>query len=83
MARKLNIFDMAAKQTKARLMAKEGDIIKAATIYCAKHHIELTGQHKLLLKVMMREFFTSGVAPLMRDIYEDNIKAYHEERKDP
>lgn len=73
---------MAAKQTKAQLMAKESEIIKAATLYCANHNIELNGQHKLLLKVMLRKFFTSGIAPLMRDIYEDNIKVYHEERKD-
>lgn len=70
---------MSAKRIKAQLLAKENDIIRAATLYCAEHKIEFNGKHRLLAKVMLRKFFESGVAPLMRDIYEDNVKDYHNE----
>lgn len=68
----------SAKQIQSLLLKKEDEIIKAATLYCAEHGIEFNGKHRILAKVMLRKFFTDGVYPIVRDLFDVNIKKYHE-----
>ena len=65
-----------SKAVKSQLLKKEDEIVRAAMLYCADHCMEFNGKHKIMAKVMLRKFFETGVVPLMRDIYEDNVKKY-------
>lgn len=69
---------MSAKQIQNLLIKKEDEIIKAATLYCAEHEMEFGTKHRILAKVMLRKFFTDGVYPLVRDLFDVNVKKYYE-----
>lgn len=69
---------MSAKQIQEALLKAENDIVRAATLYCAEHNMEFSGKHRILTKVMLRKFFCDGVYPLMRDLFDTNVKRYHD-----
>lgn len=76
------MLDATAK-IKAQLMAKENEIVRKMKFHAIDEGIEFNRKHNIILRMALRKFYCEGVSPLMRDIYEDNVKAYHEERKDP
>lgn len=64
------------------LLRKENDLVRDAMLYCSKHELDFNHEHKKLLKCALRKFFKLGVVPILRDLYEDNVKDYpHEEPK--
>ena len=68
---------MKAKQIKEAFRKKENDIVKNVQIYCAEHNVEFTREHNKILRTAMRKMFCEGVYPLIRDLFEVNIKDYH------
>ena len=66
-----------AKELKAKLANKEDELVRTATLYAGRHNMEFDGKHRILLRVVLRNFFTSGIYPLVRDLNEINIDKYH------
>jgi hypothetical protein len=64
------------REIQEQLKLKEDDIVRGATLYCARNEIQFDRKQQTVLRVAMRKFYKDGVAPLMRDIYEANIKIY-------
>ena len=64
------------KKWQNALLRKENDIVRDAMLYCSNNNIEFTKKHNILMRNAMRLFFKNGVYPIIRDLYEDNVKDY-------
>jgi len=65
-----------SKAIKSQLLKKENEIIRGTMLYCSQNGISFDRKHNALMRNALRLFFIQGVAPIMRDIYEDNVKNY-------
>jgi len=58
------------------LLRKENDLVRDMMLYCSNNGIEFSKKHNVLVRSAMRQFFKYGVYPIIRDLYEDNVKDY-------
>ena len=68
---------MKEKEIQQKLIKKENDIVREVMIYCAEHNIQFSREHNKLVRIALRKFFTDGIYPIVRDLFDVNIKDYH------
>ena len=68
---------MKAKDIQQILLKKENDLIREILFYCAENNIKFTREHNKLVRIALRKFFTDGIYPIVRDLFDVNIKDYH------
>ena len=69
---------MKAKEIKQVFRKKENDIVRGVRLYCANNKIEFSREvHEKILRTALRKMFCEGVYPMVRDLFDVNIKDYH------
>jgi hypothetical protein len=68
--------EIQVKVVQEILLKKENEIIRETMLYCSKNNIEFSKKHNTLMRNAMRVFFTNGVYPIVRDLFDTNVKKY-------